>query len=68
MVKQWEQVMDGIEKFTGFQAMNFGRTLFVSFQLIPLVLGDLGCGRRKRNRNNQKEEEDSFNLGKGLFL
>ena len=40
--------MDGIEKISGFQAINFGITLVVSFQLLPLVLGGLGCGRRKR--------------------
>ena len=32
--------MEGIEKFAGFHAMNFGRTLVVSFQILPLVLGD----------------------------
>ena len=40
--------MDGIETFGGFQEMNFRRTLVVSFQLLPLVLGVLLCGRRKR--------------------
>ena len=39
--------MDGIEKFGGFQSMNFGITLVVLFQLVPLVLGDQGCGRGK---------------------
>ena len=39
--------MDGIEKFVGFPAMNVGRTLVVLFQLLPLVLGDRGCGGRK---------------------
>ena len=39
--------MEIIEKFVIFPAMNFGRTLVVSFQLLILVLGDLGCGRRK---------------------
>ena len=42
--------MDGIEKFDGFQAMNFGITVVVSFQLLPLVLGDIGCRRRKRHK------------------
>ena len=40
--------MYGIEKFVGFPAMNFGRTLVVSFQLLTLVLGGRGCGIRKR--------------------
>ena len=34
----------GIEKFVGFPAMNFGRTLVVSFQLLTLVLGSRVCG------------------------
>ena len=29
----------GFGKFEGFQATNFGRTLFVSFWILPLVLG-----------------------------
>ena len=48
MVKHRIKVMYGIEKFVGFPAMNFGITLVVSFQLLPLVLGVLGCGRKKR--------------------
>ena len=48
MGKHMEKVMYGIEKFVGFSEMKFGRTLVVSFQLIPLFLGDLGCGRRNR--------------------
>ena len=40
--------MNGIENLVSFPAMNFGRTLVVSFQLLPLVLGDRGCGRSKR--------------------
>ena len=40
--------MDGIENFGGFQAMNFGRTLVVLFQLPPLVLAGRGCGKSKR--------------------
>ena len=39
MVKHWERGMGGIEKFVGLKEMNFGRTLVVSFQLLPLVLG-----------------------------
>ena len=42
------KVMYGIENFVGFPAMNFGRTLVVLFQLLPLVLGGQGYGRRKR--------------------
>ena len=38
--------MDGIEKFVVFPAINSGRTLVVSFQILPLVLGDPGCGIR----------------------
>ena len=39
MVKIWEWLMDGIKNFGGFQAMYFGITLVVSFQLQTLVLG-----------------------------
>ena len=39
--------MNGISKFCGFQAIHFGRTLVVSFNLLPLVLGSQGCGRMK---------------------
>ena len=35
-------------KVRRFPEMNFRRTLVVSFQLLPLVLGGRGCGRRKR--------------------
>ena len=35
-------------KVCHFQAMNFGRTLVVSFQLLPLVLGGRSWGTRKR--------------------
>ena len=48
MEKHWEKGMDGIENFVGFPGMNFGRILVVSFQLLPLVLGGRGCGRRKK--------------------
>ena len=43
-----EKGMDGIKNFVNFPAMNFGRTLVVSFQLLPLVLGGQGCRIRKR--------------------
>ena len=48
MVKHWEKVIDGIGNFIGFPEMNYGITLVVSFYFLPLVLGDQGCGRRKR--------------------
>ena len=48
MGKNEEKGMDGIKKFISFPEMNFGRTLVVSFQLLPLVLGGRGHGRRKR--------------------
>ena len=48
MVKHREKEMYGIENFVGFPEIYFGRTLVVSFQLLPLVLGGRGCGRRKR--------------------
>ena len=38
------------QKVGGFQAMNFGRILVVSFQLLPLVLGDRGCGRSEKQK------------------
>ena len=45
MGKQWEYGMGGIEKFVGFQEMSFGKTLVVSFHILPLVFGDQVCGR-----------------------
>ena len=52
MVKHWEKVMYGIEKFIGFPEMNFGRTFVVSFQLLLLVLGvdAVGEGRGYKNK------------------
>ena len=46
----------GYKKFVVFQAMNFGITLVVSFQLLPLVLGDRVCVRIKRGKYKWKEE------------
>ena len=46
--KAWNKVNERYQKFIGFPATNFGRTLVVSFQLLPLVLGGRGCGIRKR--------------------
>ena len=42
--------MYGIENFDVFQAMNFGRILVVSFQLLPLVLGGQGLGISKSHK------------------
>ena len=38
------------QKVWHFQAMNFGRTWVVLFQVLPLVLVGQGCGRRKRHK------------------
>ena len=57
--------MHGIEKFFGFPAMNFGRTLVVSFQLLPLVLGVEAVGEGIVNKSKWKEEEQTFNSDKG---
>ena len=37
-------------KIVGFPEMSFGITLVVSFQLLPLVLGDQGCRRRDKGK------------------
>ena len=42
--------MDGLRKFGDFQANNFGITLVVLFQLIPLVLRGRGSGKSKSNK------------------
>ena len=44
--------MDGIGKFSGFQAMNFGITLAVSFQILPMVSGVkyVGEGEGKKDK------------------
>ena len=39
----------GSESLAFFKAMSFGRTLVVSFQLLPFILGFLGYGRRNRD-------------------
>ena len=39
MVKVGKWQMGGIKTFGSFQAMNFGRTLVVSFQILSLVFG-----------------------------
>ena len=39
--------MNGIENFAGFQIMNLGRTLVISFQILLLVLVDKRYGIRK---------------------
>ena len=43
----WLKVMFGIAKFFASQENNSGRTLVVSFQRLPLVLGVQDCGTRK---------------------
>ena len=43
-----EKGMGGIKHFVGFQAINFGRTLVVSFKILPLVFEGRGYGRKKR--------------------
>ena len=42
--------MEVIEKLGVFQATGFGRTLVVLFQLLSLILGGRGCGRRKMRK------------------
>ena len=42
--------MDGLRNFGGLQAIEFGGTLVVSFQLLPLVLEVRCCGRRNMNK------------------
>ena len=48
MGEHQEKGMDGIYIFVGFQEINFGRTLVVSFQLLRLVLGGRGYVRSKK--------------------
>ena len=38
MVNLWEWLMDGLIKFGGFQDMNYGITLVVSFQPLYFFL------------------------------
>ena len=56
MGKHWEKVMYGIEKSIDFPAMNFGITLVVLFQILPLVLGVEAVGEGRGNKSNFKEE------------
>ena len=50
MGELWEWENEGLGKFGGFQAINSGRKLVVSFLLLPSVLG--GRGYRRMRRNN----------------
>ena len=38
------------QKFRNFQAMDFGRTLAVLFNILPLVLGSQYCGISKSRK------------------
>ena len=42
--------MDDIEKFVGYQEINFGRTSIVLSQLLSSVLRDIGFGIIKRKQ------------------
>ena len=46
--------MYGIEKFIGFPAMKFGRTLVVLFQIPPLVLGEEAVGEGRVYKDKRK--------------
>ena len=61
--------MYGIKKFVGFPAMNFGRTLVVLFQLLPLVLGDRVCGITKKeiNLSGKKRKRRSIQIKVDLY-
>ena len=48
--EMWEWGNEGSGKLGGFQAKNFGRTLFVLFRLLPSVLGGRGYGRSGRKK------------------
>ena len=48
MIKHLIKVICNIKKLVGFPEMNFGVALVVSFQLLHLVLGGLGCGISNR--------------------
>ena len=70
MVKHCEKVMYGIKKFVGFPAVNFGRTLFVLFQLLHLVLGveavgegnDIKISVNNRNRSSIRIKVDLYEV------
>ena len=57
--------MERIKSFGGFQVINFGITLVVLFQLLPLVLGVEAVGEGRGYKDKWKEEEETFNLDKG---
>ena len=46
----WELEKEGLENFGGFQAMNIGIMLVISFWPVPLVLGGPGYERRRSNK------------------
>ena len=55
--------MYGIEKFVDFPVMSFGRTLVVSFQLLPLVLDnkeDIKISVKKRKIRSIRIKVDLY--------
>ena len=57
-LREWENEVLG--KFRMFQAMNFGRTLVVSFLLLPSVLGVKTMGEGGVTKYKWKEKEETF--------
>ena len=53
--------MYGIEKFSSFEAITFGRTLVFLFQHLVFFFEGISCGIRKIKKDNFKEEEEEFN-------
>ena len=50
MGELWEWENEGLGEFGSFQAMDFGKTLVISFWFLPLVLGVQGYGIKRRNK------------------
>ena len=67
MVNMWEWWMGGLGNVSGFQAMNFRRTLVVSFQLLLFFLGGRDCGISKRQKRWVERILREVQLGRRLI-
>ena len=68
MGKHWEKGMYGIENFVSFPAMNFEEHWLSRFNSCLWYFGVEAVGEGRIYKYKQKEEEDTFNPYKGLFV
>ena len=61
----WEWGGKGLVKYRVFHVISFGRTLFVLFWPLLLVLWGQYFSRKSLEKENWKEKEDIFHKGEG---